>query len=303
MFAEVHRHLLRVPVHAFLVPAPKLQAVVRRPAIEPVAKARAILRLEVFVAIGVLHLVHSQVGSDGQVHAPGDHQAVEGAHALHEEEEESPWRDAEDPSEARHHPGGCRLAGCLIHHPGARRRVHGRDVQPAEPQKYALADEHVRESEREVPLVSNPDARPRDGAVVVHAVHAPVAVRAVLAAQRSRAVTRLAESTAGDERVDARAHRHRVGECLGRVVRRDALLLSPRRALRLGFALQGAGDAPQGTRPLVPVPRVRGGRNEPGTEVIRAKQRHRGGDEREGADDAPERSRRPLRGDVHDPKL
>ena len=183
-------------------------------------------------------------------------------------------------------------------------------MQVREPHKHALSTKHHPQPAEKVPLVSYPDASSRDRAVVVHAVHAPVAHRAVFRTQRPSAVTRVAKLT-GVYQVVHDVLRKRDGKVvlvLARVrhlsdtitrgvARRGCLLLLLERLLRDGRAR----DASHVPHPLVPS--VGGERYEPWTEVIGPDQERGGGDERHQTHDAPPRVRRPLYRDVHERKL
>mmetsp|Transcript_909 Transcript_909/g.3753 ORF Transcript_909/g.3753 Transcript_909/m.3753 type:complete len:556 (+) Transcript_909:659-2326(+) len=82
--SPVNRNLHGVPVYALLVPAPKLDAVVVPPAVEPVEELGAVLRVEVLVPVRVFHFVDGEVGNHRQRHPTREHQAVNRAEALDE---------------------------------------------------------------------------------------------------------------------------------------------------------------------------------------------------------------------------
>ena len=184
-------------------------------------------------------------------------------------------------------------------------------MQVREPHKHALSAKHHPQPAEKVPLVSYPDACSRDRAVVVHAVHAPVAHRAVFRTQRPSAVTRVAKLT-GVYQVVHDVLRKRDGKVvlvLARVrhlsdtITRGVASVGPTLLLLLQRLLRDgrARDASHVPHPLVPP--VGGERYEPRTEVIGPDQERGGGDERHQTHDAPPRVRRPPRWDVHERKL
>ena len=91
-FALVHRDLHGVPVYPFLMPAPKLEAVVVPPAVEPVVVPCAVVAVEVRVPVRVLHLVHGEVRHHRKSHSTGEDQAVDGAQTLYEVQDNRPRR-------------------------------------------------------------------------------------------------------------------------------------------------------------------------------------------------------------------
>ena len=147
----------------------------------------------------------------------------------------------------------------------------------AAPQEDALPQRHVPQREREVALIARANARASDGAVVVHARHAPVAERAVLAPQRPRRVAGAAVPSAVAQRVERRRLRQRA-----RGGRRFFPVTA--RVRRTRRQLRGrATDPAHVPRPLIARLGVVGGGQEPRPELVHAHEQILGGDKRDAA--------------------